>query len=369
MRIPFFSLQRQQQSIHRELAGAFSAVSRRGRFILGENVERFEKQFAAFQKSRYCITVGNGHDALFIALKINAIGKGDEVIVPSHTCQATWLAVANCGAKPVPVDVDPSTYVINPSLIEEKISTRTKAIMPVHLYGQPCAMDELMKIAKRHQLTVIEDNAQAQGAMFNGKMTGSWGDCNATSFYPTKNLGAMGDGGAITTNHRNLAEGARAIRNYGSTKKDIHPTLGINSRLDELQAAILLIKLKKLKQWNRERVSHAKAYSGLLAYVGDIQSPMLATDSAQPVFHQYVIQTNRRDSLKKYLERKGIETAIHYPTPVHRQPAYHYLKYREGSLPVAEKLSQTVLSLPVWPGLRKEEIEWVAEEIQRFFKR
>ncbi|MBS1506748.1 MAG: DegT/DnrJ/EryC1/StrS family aminotransferase [Bacteroidetes bacterium] len=367
--IPFFTLHPQHHAIQREMAEVFDKIVRQGKFVLGDHVERFEKEFAVFQKVKHCVSVGNGHDALWIALKTYGIGKGDEVIVPSHTCQATWLAVVNTGARPVPVEVDPFNYLINPELIERSLSPKTKAIVPVHLYGHPCAMDNIVAIAKNHNLKVIEDNAQAHGAIYKSKQTGSWGDCNATSFYPTKNLGALGDGGAILTNNKKIADQARAIRNYGSVKKDIHTVQGINSRLDELQAALLSIKLKRLKSWNDQRIQNAKIYCKLLPNVGDLQLPPQPSASVKPVFHQFVIQTRSRNELRKYLAKKGIETAIHYPMPVHQQKAYDFLKYKKGSLPIAERLSETILSLPVWPGMKFDEIEFVSDEIQTFFRR
>ncbi len=365
--IPFFSMARQHQKINRELGEAFAKIVKNGWFILGEQGVLFEKEFAQYQKTKYCIAVGNGHDALFISLKALGIGLGDEVIVPSHTCQATWLAVINTGAKLVPVEVESSTFNIDPGRIENSITKKTKAIVPVHLYGHPCTMDKIMTLAKRFNLYVVEDNAQAQGAFYKSRMTGSWGHCNATSFYPTKILGALGDGGAIMTSDRKIAEFAMAFRNYGSEKKDVHALLGINSRLDEVQASVLRIKLKRLSIWNENRRKNANLYFEHLKNVGDIQVPPSGNMNEKPVFHQFVIQTKSRDKLKKQLERKGIETAIHYPTPVHLQKAYQYLGYKKGSLPIAEKLSQNVLSLPIWLGLEAKEIEKVCKEIRKFY--
>ncbi len=262
--IPFFSMEGQHQTIEEDMKAAFSKTLKKGRFILDEQVTRFEDEWAAYQKSKYCVSVGNGHDAIFISLKALGIGQGDEVLVPAHTCHATWLAIVNAGAKPVPVEVELSTYTIDASLVENSITRKTKAIVPVHLYGQPCTMDKIMAIAKKNKLLVVEDNAQAHGAFYKSKRTGSWGDCNAASFYPTKNLGALGDGGAITTSNKRYAEFARGFRNYGSSKKDFHSMLGINSRLDEVQAAILRIKLKKLNEWNKARGQNANLYFELL---------------------------------------------------------------------------------------------------------
>lgn len=365
--IPFLSLDYQHRSIERELKEAFSKTLKRGSFILDEEVDRFEKELASYHKSKYAISVANGHDALMISLKALKIGKGDEVIVPSHTCQATWLAVMNAGAKPIAVEVDPSTYNMDHSLIENSLTQKTKAIIPVHLYGHPCEMDKIMLLEKKNNLFVIEDNAQAHGAIFKNKMTGSWGHCNATSFYPTKNLGALGDGGAITTNDKKLYDFAQAFRNYGSGKKNVYSIQGVNSRLDELQAAILRIKLKKLDEWNEARIQNADFYFESLQDIGNVQVPPRANKKVRPVFHQFVIQAPDRDKLKNFLFRKGIETAIHYPIPVHLQMAYSQLRYKKGSLPVAEKLADTVLSLPVWPGLKKNQLMTICSAIKSFF--
>jgi dTDP-4-amino-4,6-dideoxygalactose transaminase len=314
------------------------------------------------------VGVGNGHDAIVISLKALGIGHGDEVIVPSHTCQATWLAVVNSGAKPVPVEVALSSYNINPTLIENSLTKKTRAIVPVHLYGHPCLMDKIMTVAKENDLMVIEDNAQAHGAIFKNKMTGSWGHCNATSFYPTKNLGALGDGGAIVTNDKKMLLLARALSNYGSAIKDVHDFLGVNSRLDELQANALRIKLRKLDAWNEARNQNANLYVDLLKDQGDIRLPPSESKMVKPVFHQFVVQTKYRDKLKVFLEGHGVETAVHYPIPIHLQKAYAYLGYKKGSLPIAEKLSQTVLSLPIWPGLKLGEIEMICSAIKKFYR-
>ncbi|MBI1767816.1 MAG: DegT/DnrJ/EryC1/StrS family aminotransferase [Bacteroidetes bacterium] len=364
---PFLSLDYQHRSIERELKQAFYRTLERGKFILGKEVDHFEKEFAAYHKSKYCISVANGHDALLISLKALGIDKGDEVIVPSHTCQATWLAVMNAGAKPVPVEVDPSTYTIDSLLIENSLTRKTKAIIPVHLYGHPCEMDKIMAIAKKNNLFVIEDNAQAHGATFKNKMTGSWGHCNATSFYPTKNLGALGDGGAIITSNKKLCDFARAFRNYGSEKKDVHSIPGVNSRLDELQAAILQIKLRMLDEWNETRRRTSNLYFGLLQNIGDIQLPPRENRETKPVYHQFVIQTSLREKLQAFLSKKGIETAVHYPIPIHLQKTYSYLRYKKGNLPVAERLAGKVLSLPVWPGLKKDQVEIVCSAVRKFF--
>ncbi|MBS1681409.1 MAG: DegT/DnrJ/EryC1/StrS family aminotransferase [Bacteroidetes bacterium] len=365
--IPFFSLQHLHRSIQRELSHAFSNVIKQGRFILDREVELFEKEFAGYHRTKYCVTVGNGHDALLISLKALGIGKGDEVIVPSHTFMATWLAVVNAGAVPVPVEVDPITYTLNPDLIRHHLSRKVKAILSVHLYGHPCEMDTINSIAKKNNLFVVEDNAQAHGAVFKNKRTGSWGDCNATSFYPTKNLGALGDGGAILTHHKTQFDFAKTFRNYGTLTKNVYASEGINSRLDELQAAILRVKLKHLDKTNEARKKNARIYFELLKDVGDVVLPPSENKFAQPVYHQFVIQTAYRDKLRNFLEKKGIETVIHYPMPIHLQPAFAHLRLKKGSLPAAEKISKQILSLPIWPGLKPGEIEFVAKTIRTFY--
>lgn len=366
--VPFFALERQHRSIQAQLQLAFAKILRGGRFILNDEVRALEEELAVYQKIKYCVAVGSGHDALFISLKALGIGRGHEVLVPSHTCHATWLAVANTGALPVPVEVEASTYTLNPKLIANAITKKTKAVVPVHLYGHPCAMDRIMAAAKKYKLWVIEDNAQAHGAIFRDRPTGSWGQCNATSFYPTKNLGALGDGGAIFTADKKLFAFAKAFGNYGSERKDRYRLRGINSRLDELQAAVLRIKLKKLEIWNEARRRNARLLLDSLRDLGDLQLPPTASETVKPVFHQFVIRTRYRDKLKKHLADRGIETAIHYPTPIHLQKAYAYLGYKKGSLPVAENLSQTILSLPIWPELKVREIEQVCAGIRNFFK-
>lgn len=367
MTIPFVSLVNQHQQIRTEMENAFRQTMEGGQFVLGSAVNEFEKEYAAFNETPYCVSVGNGLDALICALMTIGIKAGDEVIVPSHTCYATWLAVDKVGATPVPVEVHESTFTVDENRIESSITARTKAILPVHLYGYPCRMDRIMEIAKAHGLCVVEDNAQAHGARFQNRLTGSWGDVNATSFYPTKNLGALGDGGAVTTHHQEFAEFIQSYRNYGAVTKDVFSMTGINSRLDELQASLLRIKLRYVNQWNEQRRSMATYYHQLLQSVGDISLPSLGDDDAHPVFHLYVIRTNHRNALQKFLNEQGIGTAIHYPVAVHQQKAFEKLNFKMGSLPVAEKLSNTILSLPIWPGLTREDQERVAATIKTFF--
>ena len=334
-------------------------------YILGKAVKDFEAAYAALNQTRYCIGVGNGLDALHIALKTLEIGPGDEVIVPSNTYIATWLAVSYTGAKIVPVEPDPETYNLDPENIEAAITPQTKAIMPVHLYGQACEMDTIMAIAGRHNLFVVEDNAQAQGAIFQGKRTGSFGHVNATSFYPSKNLGALGDAGALTTDDTVLAEKAQTLRNYGSREKYNNEDIGFNSRLDEMQAAILKVKLPLLESWNAERIRIAELYRSYLKDIEEITLPKVA-EGASHVYHQFVIRTERRDELQAYLEQNGISTLIHYPVPPHLQKAYRHPGFKKGAFPVAEKLANTCLSLPVFPGIKEEQVAYLGRSVKGF---
>lgn len=367
--VPFFSLGPQHQAIHEQLRAVFQNTLDAGFFVLGKEGKAFEQEYARFNGVNHCVSVGNGLDALICCLKAVGIGSGDEVIVPSHTCFATWLAVDRVGALPVPVEVNPKTYTIQPERIPMAITKKTKAIIPVHLYGYPCAMDQIMAMADQYGLMVMEDNAQAHGALYQGKMTGSWGHANATSFYPTKNLGALGDGGAVTTDNEKTDQFIRAYHNYGSVEKDVFDYRGMNSRLDELQAALLRMKLKHLNFWNDERKKLAVNYSKGLRGVGDLVLPDHGDDQIQPVFHLYVIQTSYRDRLKKYLNDKGVGTAIHYPVAIHLQKAFKDLGYPAGSLPIAEAMSQQILSLPLWPGLSNDQQLKVIEAVKDFFNR
>lgn len=349
-----------------ELSEAFERTLESGWFIMGKELEKFEEQYAHFNNSKYCIGVANGLDALILSLKALNIGPGDEIIVPSNTYIATWLAVSYVGALPVPVEPRKDTFNINPELIEEHIGHKTKAIIPVHLYGQACQMDEIIQIAQKHNLFVIEDNAQSQGATYNGKMCGAWGDCNATSFYPGKNLGALGDAGAITTDYSNLDEKIRVLRNYGSKVKYFNEIKGLNSRLDELQAALLKVKLKNLNKHNTARQAIANHYLDLLSNIQAISLPV-TTSKATHVYHQFVIQTNKRDELQHSLKQKGIGTLIHYPVPPHRQQAYAELGYKKGQFPIAEHMADCCLSLPIYPGLTTTEVDYICHAIKEFY--
>jgi dTDP-4-amino-4,6-dideoxygalactose transaminase len=334
---------------------------------MGKKLEAFEKEYAAFNDTKFSIGVSNGLDALHLALKALNVTKGDEVIVPSNTYIATALAASYVGATPVFVEPDPNTYNINPANIEAAITSKTKVIMPVHLYGQACDMDAIMAIAKKHNLFVVEDNAQAHGATFNDKITGSFGNANGTSFYPGKNLGALGDAGAVTTNDETIAKKIAMLRNYGSEKKYHNEEIGFNMRLDEVQAGFLSVKLKHLNEWTKQRKEIAKQYNEALKNVSDLVLPSVHANATH-VYHLYVIKTKNRDGLQKHLSENGIGTLIHYPIPPHLQKAYQSLGLKKGSFPIAEELADNCLSLPIWPGMTLDQVNTVAENIKKAFK-
>jgi dTDP-4-amino-4,6-dideoxygalactose transaminase len=367
MRIPFLNFEPMHSSIKTEMTDAFNTVYDDYWYIMGRQLECFEGQYAQFNDVKYTIGVSNGLDALYISLKALGIGLGDEVIMPSNTFIATAMAVSYTGAKPVFVEPDANTYLINPDLIPSVVTNKTRVIMPVHLYGQACEMSKIIEIADYYALKIIEDNAQAHGASFAGRKTGSFGHINATSFYPGKNLGALGDGGAITTNDEFLYSQALKLRNYGSSHKYVHDIIGHNMRLDELQAAFLSVKLKYLQKWTEERQNIAKQYSEGLEGIGDIVIPSISSGSTH-VFHLYVILTKRRDELQHHLSENGIGSLIHYPIPPHLQKAYSHLGYTLGSFPVAESLSQRSLSLPLWIGMSSEHVTQVIDSVRSFYK-
>ena len=366
MKVSYLDLKKINLTHDEELSHAFKEVLNSGWYILGDKVKQFEKEYALFNQTQYSVGVGNGLDALILALKALNVGANDEVIVPSNTYIATWLAISYVGATPVPVEPRIDTYNLNPDLIEEKISKKTKAIIPVNLYGQAAELEEICTIAKKHSLYVIEDNAQAQGAKYRGKLTGSWGHINATSFYPGKNLGALGDAGAITTEDAELDSKIRILRNYGSEKKYYNEIKGINSRLDELQAALLSVKLKYINHSNLERTQLASVYNSCLKNIGDIITPSIAKN-ADSVYHIYSIRTKHRDKLQEYLNECGIGTMVHYPVPPHLQNAYKELPYKKGSFPIAEETANTCLSLPLYPGLTENDMEYIVEQIKTFY--
>lgn len=361
--IPFLNFTPMHAPLQAEMEAAFKRVYESNWFILGKELTAFETAYAAFNQTNYAIGVSNGLDALILSLKALGIGKGDEVIVPSNTYIATVLAITHTGAMPVFVEPRIETHNINPELIEEKITRKTKAIMPVHLYGQACEMEAIMAIAKAHNLFVVEDNAQAHGASWNHQLTGTWGHLNATSFYPGKNLGALGDAGAITTNDEALAATVMMLRNYGSKEKYYNETEGYNNRLDEMQAAFLTIKLRHLNEWTKQRREIASWYKELLSASTNITLPFIH-DKATHSYHLYVIRSAKREQLQQRLLEKGIHTLIHYPVPPHLQKAYSHLGYKAGAFPVAEELASTVLSLPMWPGMTKDMVQYIAETIQ-----
>lgn len=359
--IPITNLEPMHKSIRNEVLKAIEKVYDSNWFILGAEVDNFEKEFADYCGVKYAVGVGNGLDALHLILKAYEIGTGDEVIIPSNTFIATALAVSYVGATPVLVEPDDNTYNIDCNLIEQHITERTKAIIAVHLYGQPADMDAIKQIAKENNLVVIEDAAQAHGAYYKNKKVGSLGNAAGFSFYPGKNLGALGDGGIVTTNDENLARTIREIRNYGSIEKYVHLTKGVNSRLDELQCAILRIKLRYLDKWNEERREIAECYRENLLNSNKLVLP-LVPDWAIPVWHQFVIRTEQRDIVQKRLGENKIKTLVHYPIPIHMQEAYKELKLN-GTLELTEKLANEVLSLPIWPGMSKTQIDTVCNHL------
>ncbi|MBC7227095.1 MAG: DegT/DnrJ/EryC1/StrS family aminotransferase [Thermoflexales bacterium] len=363
--IPPFDLTRQYAGLKEEIDAAIARVLARGRFILGEEVAAFEEEFAAACGVAHAVGVASGTDALYLALRACGIGPGDKVITVSHTAVATVAAVELAGARPVLVDVDPRRYTMDPAKVEERITPRTRAVLPVHLYGCPADLAPLLEIARRHGLFLIEDCAQAHGARYRGRPVGSWGDVAAFSFYPTKNLGAFGDGGAVVTNDPALAERVRLLREYGWAQRYVSHIRGTNSRLDELQAAVLRVKLRHLESWNERRRQIAALYAEYLTELAGqgLVLPGEPEDSWH-VYHLYVVRHPRRDALQAFLRERGIGTLVHYPVPVHLQPAYADLGYPAGSLPVSETLAREVLSLPMYPELTDEEVRQVAEAVR-----
>lgn len=366
MQIPFLSFKKMHDQVKPDMMKAFEKVYDSHWYIMGSSLTTFEKNYAAYSNTKFCAGVANGLDAIIISLKTLGVGPGDEVIVPSNTYIATWLAASYVGATPVPVEPNINTYNINPDLIEKAITKKTKAIIPVHLYGQICEMEKIMAIAKKHNLFVVEDNAQAQGTFCNGKISGSFGDINATSFYPGKNLGAIGDAGAITTDNEALYKKACVIRNYGSQKKYYNEIKGINSRLDELQAALLDVKLPVMDSWNQERNGIATQFNKNLKEVGDLILPSLALGCTSN-YHLYVIRTKRRNELQEHLTKNGIGTLIHYPVPPHMQEAYKEMNMKKGDFPLAEEIAETCLSLPIYPGLTSAEIDTICKTIKHLY--
>jgi len=358
--IPALDMKSPYRELRLELDEAYRRFMESGWYVLGEETRLFESEYAAYCGTNHCVGVSNGLDALHLALRAFDIGKNDEVIVPSNTYIATWLAVTYAGAIPVPVEPDMSTFNIDPYRIEEAVSPRTKAIMPVHLYGQPADMNPVMQIAEKYELIVIEDNAQAQGALYRGRKTGSIGHAAAHSFYPGKNLGAFGEAGAVTTHDGRIAEKIRILRNYGSEEKYKNKCKGFNARMDELQAAFLRIKLRYLDAWNKRRSERAVQYMEELQDCEKLVLPCVP-DWAKPVWHQFVIRLDERDAVQGRLSAAGIGSLIHYPVPPHLSEAYADRGWPAGSFPRAEALSRTVLSLPMGPHLTDQEVKKVVE--------
>jgi dTDP-4-amino-4,6-dideoxygalactose transaminase len=365
MSVPFLDLKAAYSELKADLDRASQRVLQSGSFILGSEVEAFEEEFAEYCEVEHCVGVANGLDALHLILRALNIGAGDEVIVPSNTYIATWLAVSYAGATPVPVEPDQETYNLSPAKLQAAITSRTRAVIPVHLYGQPAEMDSLNEMAGASGLTVIEDAAQAQGARYKGKRAGGLADLAAFSFYPSKNLGALGDGGAITTNSADLAEKIRRLRNYGSERKYYNEVKGFNSRLDELQAALLRVKLPKLDEWNQRRQNVAQQYLDSLSEVPLLRLPAVPPD-VTPIWHVFAIRHPKRDALQAHLSKEGIGTLIHYPLPPHLQAAYADLGFGPGSFPIAERLADEMLSLPIGPHFSEHDINDVVSAIKSF---
>lgn len=364
MKVPFLDLNAPYKELKQELDSAYQRVMESGWFILGAEVEAFEHEFAAYCGAKHCVGVGNGLEALHLILRAYGIGEGDEVIVPSNTYIATWLAVSYAGAKPVPVEPLEHSYNLDPEKVEAAITPRTRAILPVHLYGLLADIDPLMALAEKYDLKVIEDSAQAQGAHYKGRMSGNLGHISGFSFYPGKNLGALGDAGAVVTNDDKLAEQVRILRNYGSKVKYYNDQKGYNSRLDEMQAAFLRVKLRHLDEWNMRRMKIASAYLDSLASTGLILPSIL--DSTEPIWHIFPIRYEKRDDLQKYLKNKGVDTLIHYPVPPHLSGAYADLNMPKGTFPIAEKIASSELSLPMGPHLTLDDAEYVTTIIRDY---
>lgn len=363
IKVPFLDLRTQYDAIRDEIGHAIQRVLNDSAFISGPYVEKFEKEFAEFCGCRYAVGTSNGTSALWMSLLGLGIGPGDEVITVPNTFIATAEAISFSGAKPVFVDVDEQSYTMDPRLLERAINPRTKAIIPVHLFGQPADMDPILEVAKRHRLAVIEDACQAHGALYRGRSVGSIGAAACFSFYPGKNLGAYGEAGAVVTNDAELAEKIRTLRDHGQLRKYYHKVIGWNGRMDGLQGAVLSVKLAYLPAWNEARRRNAGVYACLLADREEIILPR-EMDYARHVYHLFVIRTRCRDDLKGYLAEKGIECGIHYPVPIHLQEAYRHIGIKKGAFPVAEKCAEEFLSLPMYPELTKKQIECVTAELQ-----
>ncbi len=361
MKVPFLDLGASYREVQDEIEAEVLRSLRSGWYVGGADVEAFEADFAAFAGARHCVGVANGLEALHMALRALDVGSGDEVIVPSNTFIATWLAVSECCATPIPVEPDKATCNIDIARIKAAITPKTKAIIPVHLYGQPVDLDPILHLARQHGIRVLEDAAQAQGAQYNGKPIGSHGDVVAWSFYPGKNLGALGDAGAITTNDAELADRIRVLRNYGSRQRYVNEVQGFNSRLDPVQATVLRVKLRHLPEWNARRTRIAARYNVALANCG-LELPFVP-DGAVPVWHLYCVRHAQRDRLREGLANAGVESLIHYPIPPHLQGAYAELGFGKGAFPVAERMAETLISLPIGPAMTDDQVSYVIETV------
>ena len=362
MRVPFLDLKASQQAIRKDLDSAHRRVLDAGWYVRGPELEAFEVEYAEFSGTRFAIGCSNGLDALRLSLEAMGIGPGDEVLVPANTFIASVLAVLHVGAVPVLVDPDPQTGLMDGATLEAHCSHRTRAVMPVHLFGHPVDMDPVMNLAKTRGLHIVEDNAQAQGARWNGRPTGSWGEANATSFYPGKNLGALGDGGAVTTNSDRVANAVRVKGNYGSDLKYVHEHNGYNMRLDELQAAFLRVKLRHLERWNAERQAIARTYNEAFSTLPGIEV-LPHRPAAFPVHHLYVVRVAERARFQKHLDCEGVQHLVHYPIPPHLQGACAHLNHAEGDFPVAEQWARELVSLPIWPGMESGQIQTVIQAV------
>jgi dTDP-4-amino-4,6-dideoxygalactose transaminase len=364
LNIPLVDLKSQLDSIRDEVNEAINSVVENTAFILGKEVELFENEFAQYIGTDYCVGVGSGTEALHLALRALGIGNGDEVITAPNSYIATALAISYVGAKPIFVDIDPQTNNIDPDKIEEIINPNTKAIIPVHLYGHPAEMEPIAEISRKHNLKIIEDAAQAHGAEYKGRKVGTFGDISCFSFYPGKNLGAYGDGGAIVTNNEEYAIKVRTLRNYGESKKYYHEEIGYNCRLDAVQAAILRVKLKYLDKWNQNRLDNSKNYNKYLKDL-PIKTPV-DKEYVKNVYHLYVIHVKNRDKVLEFLRSKGVFASIHYPIPIHLQNAYEDLGYKKGDFPITEKYAQEIISLPMFPELKEDQIQYITETLESY---
>jgi dTDP-4-amino-4,6-dideoxygalactose transaminase len=367
MKVPFFEFRDFPAGLQQRIEDALLTELRENQLILGPAVTTFEQEFGQFLGGGEVIGVGNGYDALVISLRALGVGPGDEVVVPANGYIATINAVQQMGARPVFAEPDGLSYNITAESVLPVITRRTKAVLPIHLYGQSCELDGLLALCHTHNLELVEDFAQAQGALYKGKPVGTFGKVNATSFYPTKNLGAVGDGGAVVTQDASMANWVRQYHNYGQSRRYEYAQAGVNSRLDSLQAAVLSVKLSCLNFLNAERKRLAAMYHQALVGLGDLCLPTVSSGNTDHIYHLYVIRTSRRNALQEFLEKKGIKTLVHYPVPPHVQPAYQHLGYRPGDFPLSEELADTSLSLPLFPGMTAQEQAYVIEQIQHFF--